>query len=108
MRRFPDGGPAQEGEPPRTRLPDADTVAVGVAPSASPVAHTGNFYGWKRRSVVTAISAVFVIVAGVAFWLSSQRLSPRASSSHLKVFPLTGSIGGEADPAFSPDGKQLA
>jgi Tol biopolymer transport system component len=108
VRRFPDGGPAQGGEPPRTHFPDADTVAVGVAPSASPVANTGTFFGWKRRSVTTAISAAFVIVAGVACWLASQRLSPRASSSRLKVFPLTGSIGGEADPAFSPDGKQLA
>jgi Tol biopolymer transport system component/DNA-binding winged helix-turn-helix (wHTH) protein len=89
-------------------LAPAEAVPVGLAPTGSPEAQSDAFHGWKRRSVTTAISAVFVIVAGVSFWVYNLRRPPSDSTSHLKVFPLTGSIGGEADPAFSPDGKQVA
>jgi len=89
-------------------LAPVDAAAVGLLPTASPQAYAGRFKSWKRQPVATAIFAAFVMVAGVVFWFYSQRHSPNASSSPFKIFPLTGSALGEADPAFSPDGKELA
>jgi Tol biopolymer transport system component/DNA-binding winged helix-turn-helix (wHTH) protein len=94
LEKTPEGGPAE-------------LVGVGLQ-TASPEAQSNAFQGWKRRSVTTVLAAAFVIVVGVIFWIFSERHAVSDSSSHLKVFPLTGSIGGEADPAFSPDGKEVA
>jgi len=87
-------------------LAPADAVDVGVALVAP--TEPEPFKGWKRPSVMIAVPAVIAIAAGIAFWVFSQGHARSLPSSHLRVFPLTGSINGESDPAFSPDGKLVA
>jgi len=62
--------------------------------------------GKVYRSI--AVSAVLAVVAAIVFWVFSQQHARSSSSFHLNIFPLTGSIDGESDPAFSPDGRQVA
>jgi DNA-binding winged helix-turn-helix (wHTH) protein len=106
VRRFPDGESERREEPRQDRSEDA--IRAGCAATVSPEVQAPPFRVWKRWSARIAISAVFVIVVGVGFWVATQRHARSDISSRLKIFPLTGSIDGEADPAFSPDGKQVA
>jgi DNA-binding winged helix-turn-helix (wHTH) protein len=102
VRRFPDVVPARHDE----TQDDRPVHAVGLA--VAPTASVHGLHSWNVRPVLISIFAVVFTVAVVVLWLSRQKHSPDDSSSHFKVFPLTGSIVAETDPAFSPDGKQIA
>ena len=99
VRQVPCAEPIGQGQSP----PEAGGVGL-----ASPNAHFERFKSWKRRAMATALAALLLIVVAIAIWAVRQRRAAGDSSSHLKVFPLTGSLTGEADPALSPDGKQIA
>jgi len=61
---------------------------------------------WKPRRAFWAALAVFsVAAAGAALWRFAGLKSPRAP---LRVVRLTSYPGQERQPAFSPDGKQIA
>ena len=59
-----------------------------------------------RRRLAWAAAAVFVllVVAGAAW----RWAVPRAQPESVKLVPLTTFAGNEVEPAFSPDGKQVA
>jgi len=94
VRQFPHAAPTHLEKPPEVTAPGNPSLHAKVRPP------------W-RNTAGLGIAAV-VIVTGAAFWFYSQRHPPGVSSSPFKVFPLTGSALGETDPAFSPDGKQVA
>lgn len=54
----------------------------------------------------TTAAAVLLVASAVAYLLF-QRSASRDTSS-LEIMPLTGTRGAESDPAFSPDGNQVA
>ena len=62
---------------------------------------------WSQGAAVTAL----VLLVGVAaWWYSSKRSGTEAgtSASHVNIVPFTSSPGPKYEPAFSPDGKQIA
>src|SRR5207247_8385593 len=69
---------------------------------------------WANRLIW--LSAALILVVGVAgrFYLSrapaesSTRSSSKSSLPPMKVAPFTSFSGREGDPAFSPDGNQIA
>jgi len=82
---------------------DADALNV---PSKRHLDHY--FRGWKLPLVIASLSLVFVIGFGIVFWVSWHKRQPLAPSSTVKIFPLTGAIGEEQQPALSPDGTRIA
>jgi Tol biopolymer transport system component/DNA-binding winged helix-turn-helix (wHTH) protein len=94
VRQFPSAAPTDQ-----EKLIEVNASSLAALPATSQ-------RPWRSRAAL-GIAAV-VALAGVAFWFHSQKQPSGASSNVFKVFPLTGSISGEADPAFSPDGKLLA
>jgi len=76
-----------------------DGERAGTAPSLK-----------KRRISAGAkwtTAAAILLVASAVAYLLFQRSASRDSSS-LEILPLTGTRGAESDPAFSPDGNQVA
>ena len=69
---------------------------------------------WANRFIW--LSAVVILVVGVAVRFYLSRLSPESSSrsssesslAPMKVVPFTSFSGRKSDPAFSPDGNQIA
>jgi Tol biopolymer transport system component/DNA-binding winged helix-turn-helix (wHTH) protein len=66
------------------------------------------FHSGTLRSAVVGACVVLAIAVGTAFWTSIHKRRVLVPSSGFKIFPLTGAFGAERQPAFSPDGKQIA
>ncbi len=67
----------------------------------------------RRRAVTKNLVWAFAVLAflvavGGAVWFRLAQHKTEAPLPPPKMFPLTSSLGLEWDPAFSPDGKQLA
>jgi len=58
-----------------------------------------------NRRAGAVIAGAAVLLAGAAFWIGRGRLLKSAGPLH--TFPLTGALGREVTPAFSPDGNQI-
>jgi hypothetical protein len=63
--------------------------------------------GPSRKHLAWAAAAVIVIVAA-AGWLWLRSPAPQPTERDLRPVPLTTFEGDERDPAFSPDGNQIA
>jgi Tol biopolymer transport system component/DNA-binding winged helix-turn-helix (wHTH) protein len=59
------------------------------------------------RRTIWLTAAAILLVASAGAYLLFQRSASRGSAS-LEIVPLTGARGTESDPAFSPDGNQVA
>jgi len=60
-----------------------------------------------RRNAWIAAAALLTVLAGFFAWrLAEERLDPPSAS--MTVVPLAGMPGQETNPAFSPDGKEVA
>lgn len=66
------------------------------------------FRNWRLPSAVACVSLALVTVLGILFWASRHHRQTTASSPTVKTFPLTGAVGAEQQPAFSPDGTRVA
>ena len=65
--------------------------------------------GGPARVRVVAFSALTLIAAAAGLWVYSHRAqTPSEAVPSLKVTPLTADEGVERNPAFSPDGGQVA
>ena len=62
----------------------------------------------RRRRLAAASTAVLVLGAGAAVWLSRRQASDVRGSPPVRVVQLTAFRGLERSPAFSPDGTQIA
>lgn len=86
-----------------------DRAAVAVAQTVPERRHDrAHFRDWRLFSAIAGVSLVLVTVFGILFWASRHRRQPIAARSTVKIFPLTGAIGAEQQPAFSPDGTRVA
>ncbi|HLQ21854.1 MAG TPA: protein kinase, partial [Gemmatimonadales bacterium] len=77
-----------------------ETESGAAAPAAPPAR--------RRRSWIPAAALSILAVAGVAAWVRFGRTQPEAPLPPPRVVPFTSFPGSEIDPAFSPDGNQIA
>ena len=75
------------------------TATTSNAPSES---HT------SRRILLLTLACTFLaLLSGIVLW-RSFRTSPDSSLPALEIVPLVATSGGQEEPAFSPDGNQVA
>lgn len=72
------------------------TAAPMVAPR-----YSRGIWGW-------VVSGVLVLGILAAFWFLGRRGDRRSAGPEYKTLPLTSYLGTETQPAFSPDGNQIA
>jgi eukaryotic-like serine/threonine-protein kinase len=77
------------------------------APTAGRTSVGGAHKIAERRRMVALVSAVAIIAVVTATWLLSKR-NATLPAGPLRIEPFTGLSGLEDQPAFSPDGKELA
>jgi Tol biopolymer transport system component/DNA-binding winged helix-turn-helix (wHTH) protein len=63
---------------------------------------------WRRAGSLTAMAVVLTLVVGGTVWYSIAHRSVESSLPPMKVVPFTSFPGWEGNPAFSPDGNQIA
>jgi len=74
----------------------------------APVAPKGRFQELTARARWISVAATLLaLLGGLGIWLSSRNRS-QAAPRGLEVVPLAGLDGAETEPAFSPDGNQVA
>ena len=94
-------------------VPRESEGSASESPGTDPakIAKAGTAPSLKKRRIPagakwTTAVAILLVASAVAYLLF-QRSASRDSSS-LEILPLTGTRGAESDPAFSPDGNQVA
>jgi eukaryotic-like serine/threonine-protein kinase len=89
-----------------TATPEGGTLNVHPASSAEYIVNE-----IKRHKKGAALASALVLILGVVALGWYQLIYRSASKSHattLKIVPLTSFPGFKSEPAFSPDGKQIA
>jgi Tol biopolymer transport system component/DNA-binding winged helix-turn-helix (wHTH) protein len=63
-----------------------------------------------RKGVLLALAAMVISIGGIAFGLYkfTTRSESKSSGAEPKIVPITSFPGSETQPAFSPDGNQIA
>jgi serine/threonine protein kinase/Tol biopolymer transport system component len=91
--------------------------AVAVAQRLHAIRHSSDRVSKTRRGRLTISSpprvamaavALCVVLAGGIYWTLRKQPSDRAVPMVVEGLPLTGAPGNETNPAFSPDGRQIA
>ena len=94
------------------KRPSAEFVADGLLA----VQHSSKSKKNQRRRVrvpsglrvAVAVLALGVALGGAVFWALRQKSSDGVAPVIVEGLPLTGAPGNETNPAFSPDGRQIA
>src|SRR5262245_13981575 len=60
----------------------------------------------RRRALILAAPALAAVAVGIGLW--GKFTAPKSPAPEPRLTPATSFAGNEAEPAFSPDGKQLA
>lgn len=91
---------------PQNGTPSANS-ARGEAPLPAVVPHPTRF---SRAYALALAAAALVLVGIIAFVVNRPRLHSFGVSTigEFRLVPLTGSLGFEVQPEFSPDGRELA
>src|SRR5262245_35263370 len=84
---------------PKKAEPHADATQPDLAPS--PPKRTGR---WAWQAVFLAAG----VIVSAAIWLMVDRQRAKAPMAPARIVPFTSFAGSESQPAFSPDGKQIA
>jgi eukaryotic-like serine/threonine-protein kinase len=81
---------------------DSGRLAVPVAAAAAAPSRTAHLWA--------GVAAIAVVVAGGVAWFATHppATAPAPDTASLQPVPLTSYEGDERDPAFSPDGNQIA
>jgi Tol biopolymer transport system component/predicted Ser/Thr protein kinase len=93
--------------------PDSRDRAVLSASATTPVPLPPPRW-WANRLIWLSAAVILVVGVAVRFYLSrlssesSSRSSSKSSLPPMKVVPFTSFSGRKSDPAFSPDGNQIA
>jgi DNA-binding winged helix-turn-helix (wHTH) protein len=83
------------------------SVAKPISQAVPPVASKGWFKRLTaRRNWLVASTTLLTLLSGIGIWRSSKNRA--ASPLPIEVVPLAGLPGGQIEPAFSPDGNQVA
>ncbi len=82
-------------------------VARPSSQAVAPVAPKGWFERLTaRRNWLVVSTMLLILVSGIGIWRSSKNRADALPP--LEVAPLAGLLGGQHEPAFSPDGNQVA
>ena len=88
---------------------DAEAAAHDIEAEAPPESPTSKV-NRHRESVLLALAAVLIVIGGLAFGRYKLNSQPESKSSRAEptIIPVTSFHGNETEPAFSPDGNQIA
>src|SRR5215204_4528440 len=88
----------------------AHTAGQVPARATGGAEHTAGVARLRRRRALPALAALLAASAGAAFWLSPSAGRQQAAPPPLtaKLIPFTTFPGAADQPAFSPDGNQIA
>jgi Tol biopolymer transport system component/DNA-binding winged helix-turn-helix (wHTH) protein len=83
------------------------SVAKPISQAVPPVASKGWFKRLTtKRNWLVASTTLLTLLSGIGIWRSSKNRA--ASLPPIEVVPLAALPGGQIEPAFSPDGNQVA
>jgi len=80
---------------------------IGALETREMVAPAPRFTSLKSRALLLSVAAVFATACVLGIWLV-WRVQSKPLLPPIEVMPLVGLPGMEAQPAFSPDGNQVA
>ena len=83
------------------------SVKEPSSPALLPSTPKERFEGPTERWRLQWVVAAFLLLSGIGIWRVSRKFSDSPPPA-LEVVPLVAMPGGEKDPAFSPDGNQVA
>jgi Tol biopolymer transport system component len=95
------------------KRPSAESVAKRLLAMRDSKRSPRSSQLWRLRAPAIARVALVVIMLGLAlagaiYWRLPKHRSDRLTPAVLEGQPLTGAPGNETNPAFSPDGRQIA